>query len=426
MSIIYYGIDGKLAKASMDKWVNITGKPDVFVVKDSNIKNFKNGSWNNYKVASIDEALNLYPNAEVWITYRDSATAALAGHSLIKKMPSNKIHFLEANLEYRKSCGRLGRSFHYTNGKIPMCTAGNRNRPKLEVSGSIREKIVQWQGFSAKLIDANQLESPNKCLGCPQLKFGFWPKVIKPTNLRFLQDLRMDICNFRCVYCVAAKSKKWAKLKDVDGPSTFDVLREFAKIPEFVELGNTFTITFANGELCANIHFDEIMDLLLSTEWNIELLSNLSLYREKLATLMSTGRIKKIITSIDAGTRETFHKVKQNDRFDYVIDNLRRYPLDKTALYLKYLIIEGINDNERDFDAFYDIVKEFGATIQLSADNSTNKKPFTDNAHIAALVLRLIDKAKSDGVRVIADNNNINPIDVQFIRDSYAKALAKQ
>ena len=80
---------------------------------------------------------------------------------------------------------------------------------------------------------------------------------------------------------------------------------------------------------------------------------------------MQTGRIVKIITSIDAGTRETFKKIKRNDMFDKVMENLRKYPVNKTKLILKYLILEGVNDNETDIDRFYEIAKEAGAVIML-------------------------------------------------------------
>jgi len=419
MAIIYYGIEMAFAKANIEKWINITGKPILFAVKDENVKKkFKNNFLGKYQVISIDEALAIHPNAEIWITYSGSANAIKAGKRLLEKTHFSKIHFLEANLQYRLGCSRLGRSFQYKNGRMSMCTVGNRQRPYVNVSGSISQAIAQWQDFSTKLIYANQFESPNRCLGCPLLKWGFWPKTVKCINLRFLQDLAKDACNFKCIYCSAAQANRWVKLKNADGPTTYDVIKQFSQMPEYVEMGDKFTVTFANGELCANIYFNEIMDILLKTEWKVELLSNLSIYREELAELLRTGRVKHVITSIDAGTRETFKKIKRNDRFDIVVENLQRYPFDKTTLKIKYLFLEGVNDNEQDVDGFYEIAKQAGGVIMLSTDNKTNKKPFTANEHMRKLTLRIIDRAKADGVRVIADNNNINPEDVTFINEN--------
>jgi len=423
MAVIYYGIHRKFIKSHIKEWINITGEPVCFSVKDESLTNFKDKLLlEKYSVVSMDEALKKYPDANVWVTYADRVNAIKAGKRLLKKVHPSKIHFLEANLEYRIGCGRLGRSFQYNNRNISMCTIGNRRRPFVAASGSISQVIAKWKEFSTKLIDANQLGSPNRCFGCPLLKWSFWPKVVKCTNLRFLQDHAKDACNLKCIYCNAANDGRWVKLKTVDRATTHDVIKEFYEMPEYVEMGKEFSITFANGELLVNIYFKEIMEILLKTEWTIELISNLSVYREELSELLRTGRVKHVITSIDAGTRETFKKIKRNDRFDKVVENLHRYPFDKTKLYLKYIFLEGINDNKQDVDGYYAIAKEVGATIQLSADNHTNKAPFTQNEQMRKMVLRLIRKAKADGIRVVADANNINAEDVQFITENYRNA----
>jgi len=420
MKNIYYGIQGEFAKKNINNWINITGAPEAFVVKDEKLLNFKTG-FQGYDVISLGEALNRYPGAEIWITYNNNKDAKSAASDILTKVKPERIHFLEVNLEYRKGCNRLGRSLHYETKRIPMCTVGNRSRPMMYTKGSVTDIIAEWQEYSKKLILANQLESPNKCYGCPLMKYGFYdtPGL---RNLRFLQSLRDDACNLKCTYCSAAQSDKFAANKNKEGPSVYDVIYAFSQMTEFVNMGKDFTITFANGELCANKHFDLIIDILLANKWQIELLSNLSIYREKLADFIHTGRVVKIITSIDAGTRETYKKIKKNDRFDVVVENLKKYPLHKTKFFLKYLFLEGINDNEADIDGFYELAKESGAVIDISTDNKTNTKPFTENKRMRELVLRLIKKAKSDGIKVIADENNINPIDVRFIAENYAKA----
>jgi molybdenum cofactor biosynthesis enzyme MoaA len=178
-----------------------------------------------------------------------------------------------------------------------------------------------------------------------------------------------------------------------------------------------FIIQLANGEFCANKHYNEMLDILLSTKWQIILLSNFSLYREKLATLMETGRIKRLIVSIDAGTRETFKAVKGNDRFDIVCENLKKYPVHRTNLQLKYVFIEGMNDNETDVDGFYEIAKAAGGTIILSADLS---KRWTEN--MRALAVRIIKKAKADNVSIGSGSSYLHREDVKFINKTYEEA----
>jgi len=419
VSVIYYGTNKKMEK-NLDKWISLTGVPKVFVVKEKNLGKFDSKYLDKFDVVSIDEALDRYPNSEIWVTYKSDKNARIAGKELLKKVAPEKIHFLDADLEYRKGCGRLGRSLHYKVGTVPMCTVGNRKHPSFKAGASVSEMISDWQEYSEKLIYANQLDSPNACSGCPLLRNGFFKKTVKLRNLRFLQSLAYDSCNLRCKYCVPSQSNRWAALKQDTGPKTYDVIRQFSEIPEFIEMGNGFTITFANGEFCVNKYFDDMVDILAKTDWKIELLSNMSVYREKLATLMYQGRITKLITSIDAGTRETFKRLKRNDRFDEVVKNLNTYPVDKTNLFLKYLFIDGYNDNEADIDGFYEIVRNVGGTIMISADNKTNAVPFSSKDNMRDLTLRLIQKAKRDGIMVKPDDNNINAVDTAFIKESFS------
>jgi len=419
VAVIYYGTNAKgYMEENLNKWISLTGAPELFVVKDENLSKFKSKYLGRFDVVSIDEALRRYPNADIWLTYKSESIAKEEGYKLLKKVPPENINFLDVDLEYRKGCGRLGRSLHYKVGKVPMCTVGNRKQPFFQSDASINRMISDWHKRSEQLIRENQLNTTNECFGCPLLKSGFFKKTISLRNLRFLQSLAYDACNFRCIYCSAAQKNKWAALKEDTGPSTYDVIKQFSEIPEFVQMGNAFTVTFANGEFCVNKYFDDMVDILLKMDWKIELLSNMSVYREKLASLMHSGRITKIITSIDAGTRETFKRIKQNDRFDEVVKNLSTYPVSKTNLYLKYLFLEGYNDNVADVDGFYEIAKNVNGAIMISTDHKTNSVPFTSKASLRGLTLRLIEKAKSDGIRILPDANNISAADAQFITEN--------
>lgn len=125
---------------------------------------------------------------------------------------------------------------------------------------------------------------------------------------------------------------------------------------------------------------------------------------------MKTGRTVNILTSLDAGTRETYKAIKRVDCFDKVIENLKRYPVKDVDFKLKYIFLDGVNDNETDVDGFYDIVKDVGCrTIVLSSDSC---KPYTDK--IKELVVRLIKKAQQDGI-MVSKSSYLAPQDDKFI-----------
>ena len=419
--IIYYGIESyDFVRENIENWVNITGKPEVFAASTSNIKNYVQ-EFLGYSIITIDDALDRYSDADIYITFSKEQHARKAAEDLLQKTTPDKIHFLNVELEYKKNCTRLGKWLFFESNSFVMCTVFKRY-PRLFVTGTIHERIEKWKDFSEKLIAANQIDAPNKCLNCHFLKYGFYPRQAKVMNLRFVQDLAMDSCNLRCFYCSSVSKNKFKGNMKKTGYSTYDVVKALSEMPNYVESGEDFTVTFSNGEFCANKYHDEIVEVLLHNEWRIELVSNFSIYREKLAQLMETGRIYRVITSIDSGTRETFKRIKGNDRFDIVIENLRKYPIHKTKMCLKYIILEGINDNETDIDGFIKIAKDVNANIWLSTDKNTSKKPMIESTHLRELIIDFVRKGKKEGLLVTADANNINPADTKFIRDTYTRA----
>ena len=410
MANIFYGISSEShVGKKIDRWISIAGIPDVFSERDGHLIKYQTKLLGKYDVVSIDEALKRYPDADVWITY---GQPGYVPGMLATKLPTEKIRFLEADLEYRKGCSFLGNTILYReNSFSPCCSTGQG--PVFKVSGPVLQRLIQWQDDTTKLVDDVRHERPNKCQKCHRLKDGFWRKSVKLNQFIFGATSRSDVCNFHCIYCLHAKKKE--SLKDVSaGNEVYEIIQQLSEIPE--HNSEALTIGFGNGEFCAYKHCDDTLDIFLKTKWRMNLFSNCSIYKEQISTLMEGGRIKTLVTSLDAGTRETFEKIKQRDMFDRVVENLRRYPLSKTQFDAKYIFLDGINDNEKDVDGFYEIVKEVGGAIMLSSDRHL---PYTEK--MREMALRMIKKAKADGIRIIIDNVYLNPLDAKFISENCAK-----
>jgi len=411
MQSIYYGItsEGNISR-NIGEWIKTAGPPVVFAEKDENLALYSNGLLGSYEVVSLDEALKRYPDADVWVTYRRAGNSARA---LLNKLPPERIHFLEADLEYRKGCGFLGRFISYRKDTFsPCCVTGEC--PVVPASGTVRERLSHWQEYTGKLVDDVRMGRANDCQDCYLLTFGPWQKSIKLREINFGSNQPGDICNFRCTYCFCERT--FERLKNAtDGLTTYEILKQISEIPEYDT--NDFIVQLANGEFCANKHCDEMLDILSKTKWKIELLSNLSIYKEKLADIMDSGRITSLLVSLDSGTRETFKAIKRVDAFDRVVANLRKYPVSKTKLMLKYIFLDGVNDNETDVDGFYDLVKENGGIISLSSNLSA---PFTKK--MLDMSLRLISKAKVDGIEVSSRSSYLSKEDKIFINESIASA----
>ncbi|MCL2018849.1 MAG: hypothetical protein FWG70_03725 [Oscillospiraceae bacterium] len=100
---IFYGVlNEDVVRKHINKWINIAGIPDIFVEKDENLHKYPKKLLGKYDVVSLNEALECYPNADFWVTYRKASVTA---KMLLTKIPPEKLHFLEADLENRHSAG---------------------------------------------------------------------------------------------------------------------------------------------------------------------------------------------------------------------------------------------------------------------------------------------------------------------------------
>lgn len=401
--VIFYGISDAMVR-DFQKFVKRAGEPKVIVEKDENLDNLPKKLFDKYDVLSLDEALERYPDAVIWVTY---AKANNAAKRISKKVEPERIKFFKADLEYRLGCTYLGHFIDYrVDNFSPCCVSSNS---KVNTSGSIPDRMAHWQRYVTQLIDDIRNHRPNKCDGCRKLKAGFWPKTVKLDYVCFATNHPGDVCNLRCTYCFV--KDRFEKLKNnKDGFTTYETLRQLSQMPEYDN--SNMCIELSNGEFCANKHCDEIFDILLHNKWKVRFVSNMTIYKEKFAEFLKTGRTVNILTSLDSGTRETYKAIKGVDCLDKVVANMKKYPLENVDFRLKYIFLDGVNDNEKDVDGFYDIVKEVGCkTIVISSDCC---KPFTEK--MKELAKRLILKALQDGVQV-TKSSYLATKDCKFVDD---------
>lgn len=133
--------------------------------------------------------------------------------------------------------------------------------------------------------------------------------------------------------------------------------------------------------------------------------SCLLVYSRHLAKLLQQGAAY-VVWSLDAGTRETYKRIKQIDAFDKVIENVKQYIAEDAFggrfLVAKYLIVKGVNDNEEEFDAYLQLVTELGLSfVSLSFDFYV-KAEETDLAFIQNCYQKILDR----GLQLTYKNNS--------------------
>ncbi len=408
---VFYGITSYVAE-SLEHYISMAGEPVVFTGSNEEVQKYKNTLFlNKYEVLSLDEVLKRFPNSDIWVTYKKAnATAKM----LLKYYDPKKIHFFEADLEYKKSCSFLGHFIDYRVDNFSPCCVSSKSA--IKTSGSVNERIAHWKEYVTKLSDDINKGIPNACDGCKHLKEGFYPReVAKLDYICFATNHPGDVCNLRCSYCFV--QNRFEKFKEnKDGMTTYETIKQLSQMPEYDS--PNITVELSNGELCANKYCNEIFDILLNTKWKVRFVTNMTIYNEKFAEFLKTGRTVNVLTSLDSGTAETYKKIKQVDCLDKVVENLKKYPLDKANLRLKYIFLEGVNDNEEDVNGFYNIVKEVNCkAIMISSDRC---KPLTSK--MRELVTNLVAKAQKDNIKVLK-SAYLSRQDDKFIDDLVSKKI---
>ena len=118
--------------------------------------------------------------------------------------------------------------------------------------------------------------------------------------------------------------------------------------------------------------------------------------------------------SIDAGTRETYQKIKGHDFFDKVITNLKKYSESEGDVSLKFIILEGINDNKEEIDGFIKIAKGIARYIIISNDSYQIRNMMS--AKDFGMLKYFIQECKKQRLQFYLDMDRFNISDVHKIK----------
>jgi MoaA/NifB/PqqE/SkfB family radical SAM enzyme len=112
--------------------------------------------------------------------------------------------------------------------------------------------------------------------------------------------------------------------------------------------------------------FPDILKFVMKHHYSIDLSTNGIFYEKYIPKALRETPNSYMIISVDAGTRETFKKIKGVDEFDNVIKNLAKYVKEaketSNRIMAKYMILEGINDNREEIDKWIEVCQSIGIT----------------------------------------------------------------
>lgn len=261
-----------------------------------------------------------------------------------------------------KSCKFLEQGINFGRGYVTTCSVVLRGCLLFDFNLDSEFNFKKIQEKREQLIDsAKKGNLPECCDDCCMAEEKEWGNNSQINNIEIDHWTH---CNCKCIYCsnnLIEKKDYTEKAKNSKHYNVYPLLKEMFQqgiIEEQYRLG------FTGGEAGVLKEFKEIMKLALKTKCShIDILSSCVEYVPIIGEALKKGNTY-LTSSLDCGCRETFKKIKQIDAFDKYIKNLKKYIKDSKdntdKIFLKYILLENINDNKDEIDKFIDIASKIG------------------------------------------------------------------
>ena len=262
------------------------------------------------------------------------------------------------------SCPSLNNHLHFSsrNALEPCCSAniGPFLVSDLSDKESIREYIKEKNKY-IKLFKAGKL--PKGCIDCVHLK-----PYNEITDFRINKIIlnHYTQCDCACIYCSQGNTTIEKIKEDANRLPSYDILNFINELYDMdvIDRENLY-VDFQGGNISCLKNYQEIVQIFLDRGvGTIYFPTNNIVYMPIIEKLLV---MKKGIfcTALDAGCRETYLKIKQVDKFDKSINNLKRYiasvcnePIIIDNIIVKYIMVNGYNDNLEEFSKFLYLMKE--------------------------------------------------------------------
>ncbi len=251
------------------------------------------------------------------------------------------------NKDYCKNIGSC-LSFHQEN--IRFCTTLKLGPILSEYKESDKELIEKIVALRDKY--NNDLKNDLIYQGCKDCIYADKTPVVS-NKISRIDLFYWYHCNCGCVYCSyrdVTKGEFSDKVKP-GKPVIYKIIKELYAQDKIDK--ESLLVIWGGGEITMLEEYPKMIDLFLKN--NVGFISSESSGIKYSPTIEKILKQRKgsITVAVSAGSPETYYKIKRRDKYNQVIENLKKYAkFDKAnaRVISKYIILDKLNNNEEEIE----------------------------------------------------------------------------
>ena len=311
------------------------------------------------------------------------------------------------NKKIYKSCTNIESSLYVAPNEIRACCQRFFYKGKmrgdtklLEIQNNKSPSIHDITKARNKLLEEIQNDKNESCLGCPFISKEL-EKPIVNEKISHLSIEHHSVCNLRCSYC---SETYWGGKR-----SKYNVVEFIKDLSENGALSDCKQVVWGGGEPTLDKTFEIIVNEIeryASPKLYHRVFTNAIRHHPAIETFLKKNLIK-IVTSVDAGTEETFKKVRGRVKFKELFENLKRYAsVNPDRVTIKYILTDD-NQNIEDLKGFAEECLE-NNLIECCYQVSMNYKKEDISIQYLKSILLLMSLMKKNGIKKFFCDDHIS------------------
>lgn len=225
-----------------------------------------------------------------------------------------------------------------------------------------------------------------ECSGCPFLEFKDWGSI-DDLEVNYLSIEHHSVCNMKCTYC--SETYYGGQIPK------YDIVKLISNLTESSAMSKCSSIVWGGGEPTLDKNFSLLLDKTVMSFPHIKqrVITNSTVFLNNLKKYIESDNVS-IVTSIDAGSQDTFYEVRNNNNFYNVLENLVKYSEQKpNNITIKYIILNE-NKSLKEITSFVNHIKEKkleNCNFQISFDFKKEHIDFDSVISVLILYKLLVD-----------------------------------